>query len=278
MQSTRQQSTNGSGPAPLRVAIIGAGAIGQAVAAYLQQQPLQVTVAAIVAATPRPDGVVIGTTRHAVVQDLPAEGIDLVAECAGAASVAQHVVPALRRGVPCIVVSVGALAGEGQWGDVERAASDGNTWVQPVSGSIGGIDVLSAARLEGLDSVVYEGRKPPHAWAGTPAEDAVDLAALTSPQAVFEGSARDAARLYPRNANVAATTALAGIGLDATRVRLVADPGIATNQHIVRASGAFGEFEISLSNAPMPSNPKTSRLAAMSVARAVLQCAARVRL
>lgn len=194
---------------------------------------------------------------------------DLLVECAGHGAIEQHVLPALARGIPCVVVSIGALGEPGMAQRVEDAARAGGTQVQLLSGAIGGIDALSAARIGGLDEVVYTGTKPATAWKGTPAERVCDLDALTAPKLIFDGSAQDAAQRYPKNANVAATLAFAGIGLQRTRVQLFADPDATDNVHHVRARGAFGEFELTMRGKPLAANPKTSALTVYSVVRAI---------
>src|SRR5690606_34285487 len=154
---------------------------------------------------------------------------DLVVECAGHRAIEDHVLPALAAGYPCVVTSVGALAVPGTPERLEAAARAGGSRLELLAGAMGAIDALAAARLGGLDEVVYTGSKPPEAWKDTPAQQVCDLDGLADAAVIFDGNARDAARAYPRNANVAATLALAGLGLEKTRVRLIADPRASGN-------------------------------------------------
>lgn len=261
---------------PLNIALIGFGAIGSAAAALLQQTP-QVRLAAVVLADLTPASLMPETVEllaqwapdAEVLDHVPETGIDLVVEAAGHPAIDQHVLAALRRGLPCIVASMGALSAPGLAEALDAAARQGGTQVEFVSGAIGAVDALAAAKIGGLTSVRYTGRKPPMAWLGTPAEKAVDLLGLTSEQTIFEGTARDAAAQYPKNANVAATISLAGLGLDATQVRLIADPSVSDNIHTVEAVGAFGRFELTMRNLPLAANPKTSAQTVYSLVRAI---------
>ncbi|QOL81328.1 aspartate dehydrogenase [Pseudooceanicola spongiae] len=194
----------------------------------------------------------------------------LVVEAATHMAVKTSVLECLRAGLPVLIVSVGALADATLEAAVRDAAEAGHTQAHLSSGAVGGIDMLAAARLSGITSVAYTSRKPPMAWRGTPAEDLLDLASLTEATTFYQGTARAAATDYPKNANVAATIALAGAGFEATEVRMVADPAVSANIHeFTLRSGAL-DFTVTLEGKPSPENPKTSLSTVYALARTVL--------
>ncbi len=172
-------------------------------------------------------------------------------------------------GVDVFAVSSGVLADRQTESLVEAAARQGQSRLVLVSGAIGAMDALSSARTGGLDSVVYKGRKPVSGWRGSPAEQQLVLDDVTCATTFFRGTAREAALQYPRNANVAATIALAGLGFDNTTVELVADPGISNNRHELEAHGVFGKLQFSIEGDPLASNPRSSALTAMSLVKAM---------
>jgi aspartate dehydrogenase len=201
---------------------------------------------------------------------------DLVVECAGQSAVTDHATAVLRAGIETVIVSIGALADPGLLAAVEAAAEQGKARIVLPGGAMGAIDLLSALRPSGINAVVYTGRKPPLAWTGTPAETLLDLRALTQATAFFTGNARAAATQYPKNANVAATLALAGIGFEGTQVRLIADPGVTKNIHEVSVTAGAADYTIRIEGHPSPDNPKTSVTTVYSVAREVMNRSRRV--
>ena len=250
----------------LNITLIGHGAIAKSIIARLANHS-QLNVAHVVV---RADKVVITQaelpTGCTVVSQVPT-GATLVLECAGHSALREHIIPALARGVTCAVVSIGALAEVGLVEALSSAALQGGTQVHLLSGAIGAIDALASAKLAGLTSVTYTGRKPPIGWKGTPAEGVCDLDHLKEATVILQATAREAASLYPKNANVAATVSLAGLGMDTTQVRLIADPAVTENIHTVEAVGAFGSFKLEMRGNPLPENPKTSMLTVLSALR-----------
>ncbi len=251
----------------LSVAIIGHGAIAQYVRARLPD--LKITEIAQVV---RPGKEVLDENPPLIsdLTDLPSRP-DFVIDCGGHQALAAHGPVALAMGIDVLTVSLGALADRGIEQSLQDAASRGGARLQLLSGAIGGLDALRGASAGAIAQVSYTGRKPPNGWRGSPAEKAIDLDTITAPTVHFAGAARDAALKYPKNANVAAAVAFAGIGLDQTDVQLIADPTITENIHEVSATGDFGSFHFTIAGKGLPENPRSSSLAAMSIVAALAE-------
>ncbi|WP_107846322.1 aspartate dehydrogenase [Litoreibacter ponti] len=252
----------------MKVGIIGYGAIAQYLAQALPRIGAELVF--VVAREGREIAVRDALGDVAVGGDiLGAPELDVVVDCAGHQALRDHGYAVLRRGIDLVTVSIGALADDALRASLEEAARIGGSTLHLPSGALGALDALGSAAEGGLARVTYTGRKPPNGWKGSPAEDAVDLDGLTEAAVHFEGSARQAALAYPKNANVAAAVALAGVGFDATQVLLIADPDARANIHEVEAEGEFGSFRFEIAGETLPDNPRTSALAAMSVVKTV---------
>lgn len=263
-----------------RIALIGYGAIGVAVHRLLRAHAgHEVEVVAILvrdrvrALSEAPEEAPL------LVDTLPGllgRHPTLVVECAGHDAVDAHGEAVLQAGIDLLMVSVGALADARRQQALVSAARNSRRKLILPSGAIGGIDWLSAARTAGLQQVTYRSRKPPQAWAGSAEDDKLNLAGLTQATLFFRGSAREAALHYPRNANVAATIALATLGFDDTQVELMADPHVTANIHEVDAQGAGGRMALRLEGVADARNPRSSVMTAHSVVRAILNRSASV--
>ena len=252
------------------IGIIGCGAIGQALLRAAESGAMVGTVAGVTSRTESTARAFLSTLRNPppyLDRDSLIERASLVVEMAGG-----HVFPDLARdtfssGKDLMVISIGALL---EYPEViEQSRISGCRLLAP-SGAIAGLDGIKSACAGVVDRVVMVSRKPPNALEGAPylLERGISLAGLTQEKELFSGSARDACRGFPANLNVSAAVSLAGLGPDRTQVRILAVPGLKYNCHDIEVEGEFGRLAIHIENIPSE-NPKTGRLTALSILRAI---------
>ena len=273
MAELNQRTTAGSRSPQkrLRAVFVGWGAINMRVGALLAQRNTAVDIVGIAALdTPKtrtaiPRGIAFLTAPR----ELAALRPDIVVEAAGRAAIDMWAETALAAAPAVIIASTSALCDDALLARLVDTADLHGSRIFIPSGAIGAIDALASAAVLDLNEVTHRIVKPPIAWRGTPAEALLDLENLHERAVFFSGSAREAASRYPQNANATVVTALAGVGLDNTRVELVADPAVRINGHRITAHGAFGRLEILLENNPLATNPKSSELTALSLVRLI---------
>jgi aspartate dehydrogenase len=253
----------------LRVGLIGYGAVGREVHARVADDPTHpIEVVGVLVRDPShyTETALLGVPFVRSVDELTALRPDLAVEAAGHDAFRDHVPALLAAGVDVLAISVGALAEEATFERVRAAAAAGGARLRVPSGAIAALDAISAAAVGDVDRVTHIVRKPPIAL--LPAEEAAEVVRSGRPRELFAGSAREAALRFPANVNVVAAVSLAGIGLDRTEARVVADPAVVRNTHEVVVEGWFGRLAVTMENIPSE-NPKTGRIVALSLVRAL---------
>lgn len=234
--------------ATVKVGLIGYGVIGRAIAQNLRGQPEAASIVCVLSRTGAHSTEAASvTTIEALLQHHP----DVVIECASQDALRAHGESVLEAGYPLVAASIGAFADEDLYRHLIETAQKNSGQLLLPSGGLAGTDALAAAKSVGLQAVTYRGSAPPESWG---------LRQDAASRMLFEGSARDACREFPKNANVAAAVSLAGIGFERTTVQLIADPKLWKYRHEILASGAFGELSTLVNAEPIAAGQRSTRL------------------
>jgi aspartate dehydrogenase len=199
------------------------------------------------------------------------EKSDFIIEAASQEAVILFGEKILKAKLDILIMSIGALVDDSLRESLKKAAMENKCRIFLPTGALCGVDGLSSAAVEGITEVLLITTKPPSALedAAYIKEKSIDLKNIKEPTIVFEGNAREAVKLFPKNVNVAATVSLAGIGFEKTKVKIIADPDTNQNHHKIMAKGKFGTMSAEMNNVPFERNPKTSKIAAQSAIAAM---------
>jgi aspartate dehydrogenase len=249
-----------------RVAVVGLGSIGRKVVEALDQGIDGLVLAAVSVQDPaKHRDFLAGLKKPPAI--VPIDGLadiaDMVIECAPAKLVRSIVAPFVSRGKTAVVLSAGALLVNEDL--IELAKLHDGQIVVP-TGALIGLDAMTAAAEGKILSVRMVTRKPVKGLIGAPylVEHNIDIEHITEPLRVFEGTAREAAKGFPANLNVAVALSLAGLGPDRTRLEIWADPTVTRNVHRMEVDSDSARFSMTIENIPSE-NPKTGRITALSV-------------
>jgi aspartate dehydrogenase len=262
-----------------RVGLLGAGAIGAAVVDAFNADRVPGSTLSAVLARPHQVDVLRRTlvgsaTVTADPEAFLAADIDVVVEAAGHAAAMELGPEVVAGGRDLLLVSVGALANPDFRERLVAAATQGAARILAPSGGFAGFDGLRALAQMGLTEVTYVSTKPPWAWDGTPGEAEIQRHAPDGVVVLFDGNAGDAARRFPKNANLAAAVAIAGLGFERTRVKLISDPAVRDIVGSLTARTEATTLVVTTRNSPMATNPKSSQLVSGSILAALVNAGA----
>ncbi len=254
-----------------RVVLGGFGNVGQQLARRMADDAtLEITaIAARDKAKARANAEALGLSVPIIdAKDAP-DHPGIMVECATYDGFRDVVEPSLAAGRHVIAISVGALAANL---DLIDLANKTGATLQIAGGTLPGLDILRAANEGAVESVSLTSHIKPSSLEHEAYihDNGIDLGpAETGPVPIFDGSARDAARHFPRHFNVAVSLSMAGIGLDRTTVHIRADGTLPGARHTIRVVADSVELEMTSQNFPSPQNNRTSQVVALSILAAL---------
>lgn len=262
-----------------KVAIAGLGAIGKALARKLDDGIPGLSLVGVAARDKAKAQKFLDTLKKPVpivALDELGDKADIVVECLPADLFVQVATRVLAAGKTFVAVSVGALLSAPHL--LELARECGAQIIVP-TGALLGLDAVTAAIEDEIQSVKMKTYKPVNGLVGAPylVANKIEIEGITEPKLVFSGTAREAAKGFPANVNVAAALALAGIGPDLTTIDIWADPTLTRNVHHIEVESNSARFSMTIENIPSE-NPKTGRITALSVVAALRKVTSPIRI
>jgi aspartate dehydrogenase len=255
---------------PLRVAVLGKGAIGGPVVAALRSGKIPgATLVAVVDSRGAND-----VAGEPMLFEELAERADLVVEAAGQRVLAETGPKVIAAGLDLLMLSIGALADD----DLHTRLSAGPGRLYLSTGAIGGLDLVRAVADAGtLEKVTIETTKAPRtlvqSWMDEDQRSALLEAGVRTE--VLRGSPQRIATAFPRSANVAMAVATAAGDPDLVEAVVFADPDCTVTTHEITVHSSTGSYWFRIRNLPSPDNPATSRLVPFAVLRALQDLAGR---
>lgn len=194
---------------------------------------------------------------------------DIVIEAAGQESLSQYGISILEKGIDLLVSSIGLFTNDDTFNTFTKTAEQSGAQMLLCAGALPALDWMSASSLSEVSNAIITQEKPVISWKGTRAEEMTNLDAITEPTCFFEGTAREAANIFPKSSNITAMLALATIGLDNTKVRLVADPISPIMNTLIEFDSEVGQLQLSCQGIPSPDNPSTSTGVPLSIVKSI---------
>ena len=253
-----------------KISLLGCGAIGTQIALAIDSGKIHAQLTQVYDQSKEASSNLVSKlkTKPKIVENshlLSSGPVDIVVEAASQKAIKDVALSVLQNRKDLMIMSIGALLDESVLQILSDACQEFSKTIYLPSGAIAGIDALKSVKDE-IESVSITTTKHPNSLKGANffATSDIDPSKIDTQTIIFEGSAKEAVKLFPANINVAALLSLVGIGSQKTKVTIVADPNTDKNTHQIEVVGKFGNMSFSIQNVPDYTNPKTSRLAILS--------------
>ncbi len=210
-----------------KIGIVGFGYIGRYIFEHLKQND-EISVEAIWEPIAEKT---VGLDQKIICKSLEELGtrpLDLIVEAAHA-DVVKELWLLITSGADLMISSVTSFSDKKFRDEMEQKAKKSGQKVYLPHGAILGLDGLRDGRAL-LESVAITTTKHPKNLGMLDSK-------ITKPEVIFKGTTLEACKKFPRNVNVHAAIALAGLGFDNTESVVIADANTNKMQHRIEVKG-----------------------------------------